>query len=71
MRRTTIDLDQHKLDQVREVLGTTGIRETVDRAFDEVLRSRLRQRLAARLVSGVGIDRGPDILDASRKWTTE
>jgi hypothetical protein len=34
-RRTTVELDEKKFSRVRRVLGTRGIKETIDRAFDE------------------------------------
>jgi hypothetical protein len=54
--KTTIVLDQKKLLRVRRVLGTTGIKETVDRAFDEILAIELRKRAVARLIEMDGID---------------
>jgi Arc/MetJ family transcription regulator len=54
--KTTIVLDQRKLSRVRRVLGTTGIKETVDRAFDEILAIELRKRAVARLIKMDGID---------------
>ena len=68
MRRTSIVLDEKQLARVQRVLGTGGVKDTVDRAFDEVLRADLRRRLARRIRLGAGIDRGARILDASRRW---
>ncbi len=48
MNRTTIVLDQKKLAKVRKILGTTGIRDTVDRALDEILALELRKRAVDR-----------------------
>ena len=48
--------------------GTTGIKDTIDRALDEVVRADLRRRLAKRIQSGKGIDRGDEVLEASRRW---
>jgi hypothetical protein len=44
--RTTVDLDMHAVDQAREVLGTTTIRETIDRALNEVVRFQKLKRAA-------------------------
>lgn len=44
MRKTTLLIDARKLEQARRVLGTTGIRDTVDRALDEVLALHARRR---------------------------
>lgn len=44
IHRTTVDLDVAALERAREVLGTTTIRETIDRALHEVDRvARLRR----------------------------
>ncbi len=66
MRRTSIELDESQLASVQRVLGTSGIKDTVDRAFDEVLRADLRCRLADRVRTGEGIDRGESILRETR-----
>jgi Arc/MetJ family transcription regulator len=58
--RTTIELDQKKLARVRRVLGTRGIKETVERAFDEILAMELRKRHGERLIRQEGLDLGDD-----------
>lgn len=60
VHRTTIVLDQKKLARVRRVLGTRGIKETVERAFDEILAMELRKRHAERLIRQDGIDIGDE-----------
>lgn len=45
-----------------------GMRGTTDRALDEVQRAELRRRLAERIRTGEGIDRGEELLEASRRW---
>jgi Arc/MetJ family transcription regulator len=44
MRKTTIAIDDDKLAQVRQILGTNGITQTVDRALHEVLVQQARRR---------------------------
>lgn len=39
-----IDVDDHKLDAVRSLLGTRTLKATVDSAFDEVLALDRRRR---------------------------
>ena len=56
MQKTTLVLDQHKLARVRKELGTRGIRDTVDRALDEVLALAARRRLLERLKTMRGLD---------------
>jgi Arc/MetJ family transcription regulator len=60
--RTTIEIDQALLDEAREVLGTSGIRETVEVAMREAIDVERRRRLAQRIVTGEGIDTGPEML---------
>jgi Arc/MetJ family transcription regulator len=64
--RTTIEIDQALLDEAREVLGTSGIRETVETAMREAINAELRRQLAARVRSGEGFDTGPEILAQTR-----
>jgi Arc/MetJ family transcription regulator len=65
-RRTTLEIDDVLLRRAQGALGTKGLKDTVDKAFEEVIRRRLRDRLAQRIEEGRGVDRSPDLLDASR-----
>jgi len=49
VRKTSLAIDEEKLAEARKALGTTGIRDTVDAALDEVVRQRLIKRHLARL----------------------
>ncbi len=64
--RTTIELDEDLLEQTKQVLGTSGIRETVEGAMREVTRAAKRSRLAERIRNGEGFDQGSEIFAASR-----
>ena len=68
MRRTSVEIDEVRLVRAQCALGTTGVKDTIDMALHEVIRADLRRRLAARVRSGDGIDRGEEVLDASRGW---
>ncbi len=68
MRRTSVELDDQLLEKVQRVLRTSGVKDTIETAFQEVLRADMRRRLAARIRDGRGIDRGDEILRASRRW---
>ena len=48
MRRTTVDLDDDKLQKVQAIFGTTTIKDTLDAAFDEILAERKRRQREAR-----------------------
>ncbi len=63
MQKTTLVLDHAKVRRVRKMLGTKGIRDTVDRALDEVLALDARRRLIEKLRNMEGIDLDdPDVM---------
>ncbi len=64
--RTTIEIDEDRLAAAREVLGTKGIKDTVDRALEEVVRAALRRRLGRRLAEQRGVDFSPGVLERVR-----
>lgn len=67
LHKTTIALDQKKLARVRKVLGTKGIKETVERAFDEILAMQLRKQHVERLRTMDGLDLdAPEVM--ARAW---
>jgi Arc/MetJ family transcription regulator len=68
MRRTSVELNEEQLTRAQRVLGTKGVKDTIERAFDQVLRADLRRRLAERIRSGEGIDRSDEVLAESRRW---
>ena len=68
MKRTSIEIDQDLLARAQAVLGTSGLKDTVEKAFDEVLKTDLRRQLAEQIRTGEGIDTGPEILEESRRW---
>jgi Arc/MetJ family transcription regulator len=49
VRRTTLDIDEDMLSKAREILGTRGVKDTVDEALREVVRMEAGRRLIARL----------------------
>ena len=56
MHKTTLVLDHAKVRRVRRMLGTKGIRDTIDRALDEVLALDARRRLIEKLRRMDGLD---------------
>ena len=38
MAKTSVEIDQDRLNRAREILGTTSIRDTIEAAFREVIR---------------------------------
>ena len=65
-RRTTIEVDDALLRRAQDALGTRGLKDTVDKAFEEAIRHFLRSRLADRIDRGDGVDRSPELLAEAR-----
>jgi Arc/MetJ family transcription regulator len=45
VQRTTVEFDVERLAEVRQLLGTTGIKDTIDAAFDQIVRQARRMAL--------------------------
>ena len=56
MRKTSVDIDDDLIEQVRSVLGTSSIKETIDSALREVLRVDARRQEVQALVTMDGMD---------------
>ncbi|MQA89155.1 MAG: hypothetical protein GEU90_02795 [Gemmatimonas sp.] len=56
IRKTSIEIDGGLLEEVRRVLGTRTLRETVEQAFLAVLRERARREEIEALSSMDGMD---------------
>ena len=53
MRRTNIEIDEIKLEQVKELTGASTIKEAVDKAFQELIRiDKQRKILSHRGMGG-------------------
>jgi Arc/MetJ family transcription regulator len=63
MHRTTVVIDEKKLAKVQRLLGTKGIRDTVERALDEIIAADLRRQAFDRLrtMEGLELD-NPDVM---------
>lgn len=63
MRKTTIEFEEDLFEQARAVLGTRGLKATVQRAFEEVLAMDARRKVIERLqkMEGLDLDR-PEIM---------
>jgi hypothetical protein len=57
VRKTTLAIDDEILSRARDVLGTRGIRDTIDAALQEVIDARLRVRHIERLASMPDLER--------------
>jgi hypothetical protein len=56
MHRTTVVLDQKKLTKARRLLGTKGIKETIEAALDEVIAYEARRQAVEQLRNLEGLD---------------
>ena len=56
MSKTSIGIDDDLLEQVRSLLGTMSIRETIHCALREVVRAEARRREVAALTAMDGLD---------------
>jgi Arc/MetJ family transcription regulator len=56
MHKTTLLIDDRKIARVRRLLGTKGIRDTVEGALDEVIAIRARRRAIEQLRTMEGLD---------------
>jgi Arc/MetJ family transcription regulator len=70
LKRTTIEVDEALLHEARAVLGTRGLKDTVDRALSEVIKADRRRALARRLAAAEGLDFDEETAAAARRWRT-
>lgn len=56
MRKTTLVIDDALVEQARQVLGTRGLKDTVDRALEEVIAVHARRAFVRRLETQDGLD---------------
>ena len=63
-RKTTLLLDEDLLDEARAVLGTDGIKATIDRALREVVAmdARLKVIEQLRTMDGLDLDK-PEVME--------
>jgi Arc/MetJ family transcription regulator len=68
MSKTTLELDEQLFERAREVLGTRGLKATVQRAFEEVLAHDGRRRTIRQLqeLDGLELDRPEFMAEAWR-----
>jgi len=55
-RKTTVEINEALFEQVRRILGTATLRETVEEAFLEVVRDAARRREVEALGEMEGMD---------------
>ena len=62
VRKTTLEVDDDVLERVRQILGTTGIKDTVDAALARIVREEAVKRHLEHLVEA-----GP-LIDREAAW---
>jgi len=62
-RKTSVEIDEGLLEEVRGILATSTIRETIEEAFREVVRQRARREEieALSLMRGMELD-DPEVM---------
>lgn len=67
MRKTSVVIDDELVARVRVLLGTSSIRETIDRALRDVERREARRQEVRALIEMDGLDlRDPAVM--SKAW---
>ena len=56
MRKTSVDIDEELLEEVRALLKTSTIKETIDCAFHEILRIEARRQEVQSLIQMEDLD---------------
>ena len=56
MRKTSVEIDDRLIAEARRVLGTSSIKQTIDRALREVLRNEARREEIRALATMDGLD---------------
>ncbi len=66
-RRTSIEVDDALLKEAQRILGTVGVRDTVEAAWRELLRLEQLGQLADDLASGRLLDADPQLVADARR----
>jgi Arc/MetJ family transcription regulator len=67
VRRTSIEVDEALLHEAQRILGTVGVRDTVEAAWRELVRREKLAQLADDLAAGRLIDADPDLVADARR----
>ncbi len=65
--KTSLVIDREKVEEVKKILGTKTLAETVDAALDDVIDFESRKRLMERIVHDSGIGPSPEELRRLRE----
>lgn len=67
VRRTSIEIDDALLGEAQRILGTVGVRDTVEGAWRELVRREKLAQLAEDLSTGRLIDTDPSLVSDARR----
>lgn len=67
VRRTSIEVDEALLKEAQRILGTVGLRDTVEGAWRELVRRERLAQLADDLAKGRLIDADPGLIAEARR----
>jgi Arc/MetJ family transcription regulator len=56
VKKTTLDIDETLVEKASQVLGTRGIKATVDRALREAIAAEARRQVVAQLATMDGLE---------------
>ena len=56
MHKTTLEVDEELVEKAGAILGTRGLKATVQRALEEVVAHEARRRFAERLLTMDGVE---------------
>lgn len=56
MRKTSVEIDEHLIEQAKVLLGTVSIKETIDSALREIVRRDVRRQEIVALAEMDGLD---------------
>lgn len=65
-RKTTVEIDEQLFEEVRRILGTATLKDTVEGAFLEVVRDAARRKevRALRVMDGMDLD-DPEVMEGA------
>lgn len=67
VRRTSIEVDEALLKEAQRILGTVGVRDTVEAAWRQLVRREKLAQLAEDLAAGRVLDADPALVADARR----
>lgn len=64
--KTSVEIDEKLLAQVKRILGTETLRETIERSFEEVLHHQALEQ-SARLLGKIDLDLSQEAIRSQRR----